>query len=174
LFAPVSFLFGFISEVLRSLEASEGLAPFLDRECVGARSARPVGRVASSRKKELCRPRIPGAMSPVDQGAGKTRRSIRCPARIRPPEKARTGFEPWEQRTGASPSCLRSISRSRLRALSLQFAHPRRSAAAFKSGALRAPFIQQRLNLALFRVPVKNLLQKVYPKLDARNRNGQG
>ena len=54
----------------------------------------------------------PGVHGPKARGPRKkTGRSIRCPARIRPLHQARTGFEPYGKRTGASPSCLKSISR---------------------------------------------------------------
>ena len=70
--------------------------------------------------------RRPRSQKPEDPRK-KTGRSIRCPARIRPLHQARSGFEPMDKRTGASPSCLKSISRPLpSKTYPFRFAHARR------------------------------------------------
>jgi len=71
---------------------------------------------------------------------------------------------PMDKRTGASPSCLRSISRPLpLKTYPFRFA-PTRRMRPLLSGALTTPFIQRRITIAGFRFSVKNFASKVYQK----------
>jgi hypothetical protein len=79
-----------------------------------------------------------GHPAPRTKAAGpedKTRRSIRRAAGIRPLKRARTGFEPWAKRTGASPSCLQLSHDACLFSLIPSFAQSEADHGRFPSGA---------------------------------------
>jgi hypothetical protein len=81
------FLFVFISGSSGLMKQVKGWRRFRNRGRVGALSARPDGRVASSRKEGTLAFPDPLGHDPWGREAIKTGRSIRCPARIRPLEK---------------------------------------------------------------------------------------
>jgi hypothetical protein len=98
----------FVFGVLRSLEASEGLAPFLIAD---ARARfRPTLAAAGSLMSAQRKPRRRWAISPMTPRIRQADRSD-VAARMRPASKrARSGLG-LVKRAGASPSCLRIVSR---------------------------------------------------------------
>ncbi len=102
----------------------------------------PGGRRASLREKEN-----PSTGQRPEDPRMKTGRSIRCPARIRPPRQARTGFGPngqADERQPFMPQEYLTIPASEPYPFGCAYCEA--DAAAFKSGALRAPFVQRHKN----------------------------
>jgi hypothetical protein len=100
-----------------------------------------------SAKKETC----PSGQSP--RSGDKTGRSIRRPGRkcVRLKSRARTGFEPWAKRTGASPSCRVIISQSLPSSLIPSFSRNPGRKRPLSVGRVGAPFIQRQLTMPQFR-----------------------
>jgi hypothetical protein len=127
---PSVFVFGSSGCLSKSMK---GWRLFRSRT-LGAVSTRPVGSEASrARKGNPASTAYPRAMSPEPRTSRKkTGRSIRRPARIRPLHPARSGVE-LGKRTGASPSCLKSISRPLpSKTYPFRFAHARRTRPLFR------------------------------------------
>ncbi len=104
----------------------------------------PGGRGASSREKG-----IPASAEQKHRDPRKkTGRSIRRQARNSPAKKSSNRFPSLYKRTGASPSCLKSISRPLPSILSLPFRSSEADAAALV-GRVTAPFIQRRSHHAI-------------------------
>ena len=118
------FLLAFSSEV-------KGWRRFHDRGRLGAVLSDLAAAEPDEREKGTRRPRIPGACPGRDLRK-KTGRSIRCPARIRPLKRARTGFEPNGQADGRQPFMPASVSQPLPFDASLPFRPCEANAAAFR------------------------------------------
>jgi hypothetical protein len=119
----------FISSSSGLFERGEGLVPFSERGRLGAVPPDPGGRGARwARKREtLASTENPRVMSPGTEAQGKNGRSIRRPARIRSQKSPIRFSGPMDKRTGASPSCLKSVSRTpAFETYPFGFAHARR------------------------------------------------
>ena len=93
------FLLAFSSEV-------KGWRRFYDRGRMGVLSPDLAAAEPMSAKKGTPPSTDPRVMSPgTATSRKKTGRSIRCPARIRPPKEPEPVSSPMDKRTGASPSC---------------------------------------------------------------------
>jgi hypothetical protein len=85
--------------------ASEGLATFSYRGRSGGIGPTERSRSLVARKREPSTDQKP-------EDRDKTGRSIRRPAEMRPLERSPNRFRTYAKRAGASPSCLKSISRT--------------------------------------------------------------
>ena len=135
----------FVSLSFGLFEASEGLAP-LESRTVGRPHVRLGGRAAPGVNRGNGRPRTKA------RGAGEKRQgdSIRRPAGMRPLKKLNPVSSLCIKRTGASPSCLESISQTPALSPIPSACLLRRKRPLSVERSLRTPFIPRRPKIARF------------------------
>ena len=120
----------------------------------------PAAEPMSARRE----PRVHGSPGhePGDQNLlEKTGRSIRCPARNLPAKEPEPVSSPMDKRTGASPSCRECLTTPAFRCFP-SVLPMRCECGRLPSGALRTPFIQQRIIIARFRPSVRKCHGKFF------------
>jgi hypothetical protein len=134
-----------------------------DRETLGRHLRRLGGREPNCAKRESRLSTDPSGQEPRDRGAAGRRQADRSDVRQECVHlRARSGFEPLEKRTGASPSCLNSISRTpAFDPYPFGFAM-QGGCGRFQSSALRTSFIQRQITTSDIQTICKEIVSESF------------